>query len=795
MGAPLDLTTLYGVLRAQILSRHFAVGKYFRADHLSFANHLGVIHAKGSTSGDTQNDPVHGCLWSEAEVTQPKIYNDAASFLTLGDDPPAGNGQRTFERWRIGDHDRINPLMYSGQLMVCLAVESVLGIPGSLAILSRLLATMQSLFKFTNSPYDGYILRWDAVRSDRWETYDVNGETQLDHCCEFLTDSTAPDGYLYCTPLNDPRYVPYMRQSDFNKLSSAQQDKYQQTRKVSVDRLRFWEASMDELTGLLAGYSFAYSVVSDQGIKTQIANQVQRIAKYLSSNAYLLVRPAGGFCVEGASGILPALEFPFGRVFNRIAGSSFSSTTNFEGALKNAGLWSQFSTEFALAAVGGIAAGVALLAALVASGTLSFVAALIPSIVTALGAGVVAKALVLYFDREKFDVRAWPGPANGGDPAVYDQQTDFALAYLFSQVPTKVRFQSWLFGARYFGKYAENFPPFLGLSAINDSDRSVAGAYLGWFNARGGNKAAPDPASFGSGMDDSQADFGNEIDPFATAVAVVLGAGTPTQSKLVSLLNGVATEFATTRKNELPVFWPDGLGGYDLNVQYVTEPVRPALNFMAALALAWYFSKSQSDAGTPLPASIGFPTPPTSGTAFPLATVPQEIVNGTNPEGQGVLVPPDALPSGDVPPGGSDLFSGSAPSPPPSPPPPASFPTTVFAGAMSHSGSITGGNSTDTIQGGQMVSAGCQIIAVQLQLVDKHGNPLSGDNVSTNLIGQPVGVGSWPFAASAQIVSANYQNNPLDETVVVAWQYSTGRAIRYQVVYTLQGGPGTNCSL
>jgi hypothetical protein len=43
---------LYGALRAQVLSRHFALGRYFRADHLSIFNNLGVVrvHSRGSVS-------------------------------------------------------------------------------------------------------------------------------------------------------------------------------------------------------------------------------------------------------------------------------------------------------------------------------------------------------------------------------------------------------------------------------------------------------------------------------------------------------------------------------------------------------------------------------------------------------------------------------------------------------------------------------------------------------------------------------------------------------------------------
>lgn len=470
---PADLKTLYGHLRAQLLSRHFALGRQFRADHLSFFNYLGVVHQTGGTNDDTQNDLIHGCMFGDvlggdgAEVTLPgSIYKSAPALLKLGDD------ERLFERWRVGDHWRENPLLYSGQLMVCLAVEIALGVPGSVDILSRLLATTKSLFKFSTAPYDGYILRWDPATSDQWTTVqEFEGPNiLLDQCCDFLTDSSTPGGFLFCTPFDDPRYTPYLPQSDFDRLTSQQMPLYQQARRRSILLNRYWEPSEDELVGLLTGYSFVHQVVSDPSIQAEIADQAKRIGGYLSANAYLLVRPGGGFAARGGSDICPALEFPFGRIFSRITGSEFSSQTNFEGALQNAGLWSEFSQGFSAAVFLGIfVAPIIFGLAFLFGGPV--VVAILAAIVATDGTVVLGKAAVIWLNYEAFDVSAFPG--NSANPGRHDEQRAFAGAYLLGQLPKKLRFTQWMFFTRNFGKYAQNFPPFLGPSAFGDSDSTV----------------------------------------------------------------------------------------------------------------------------------------------------------------------------------------------------------------------------------------------------------------------------------------------------------------------------------
>jgi hypothetical protein len=820
-----DLTTLYGMLRAQLLSRHFAVGRYFRADHLSWYNTLGVVHQSGSATPPTGNDRYHQCLWSanqspnEAVVVMPgSVYPDANTLGTL----PADTG--LFERWRVGDHQRANPLMASGQLMACLAVETWLGIPGSKAILARLLATTKSLFKYTTPPYDGYILRWDPATSDHWATGPAeNADYQVTDCCDFLTDPDNPGQFLYCTPQDDPRYVPYMQQSAFTHLpsgSNATNDPrttYQNARMFSLDMTRYWEPSMDELTGLIAGYSFVSTVVSDPGIQAEVSDQASRLARYLSANAYILVRPGGGFVAQGAAGIAPALEFPFGRVFSRITGSAHPAQTDFEGALQNANMWAPFSAAFAGITLTGPITGplVGLLLSFLAPVTGDLLGLLITAVggpgtlVSLLEGGGALKALLLYQASEAFDVYSWPGlapstPGYWGQAAKNGEQTSFAVAYLLSQVPPLQRFTAWLWASGRAGTgYALNFPPFLGLTALNDSDQTVRNGYLDWLSAR----RAIDPPWPG---DDAQSGLTTNSDAFASAVAVMLGSGQAEQQKLISLLWALATEFDEKRGNSLGVY-DDAIkhGGQHV----VTESVSPALNFMSALALAWYYSKTMADAGTPLPLSLGFPAPPAAGATLPAATIPAAVVNAIYGQSPAQVIPigiqaqmgswplPDPLP------GELDVFAAPAPGKPDVSAGNALPVTWLYSEPRSFFGNLWGASGTDTIGAGKTVTgSGCSVLGVKLQMIDRQGNPLGVSGASTTwaapntasgpqLWPSPAAVDSGPLglAAGARILSIGANPaNPADETVTVQWWYQPLRACRYRIAYLVQG---SSCAL
>lgn len=298
---------------------------------------------------------------------------------------------------------------------------------------------------------------------------------------------------------------------------------------------------------------------------------------------------------------------------------------------------------------------------------------------------------------------------------------------------------------------------------------------------------APTPANFPpTGFDDSQSDFPNSIDPFATAVAVLLGAGQPAQVKLTSLLTDLAGEFDSSRKDELAVFdyTDDALTGRT----YVSEPIRPALNFMSALALAWFFSKTQADAGNPLPQNLGFPTPPPPGTNFPAAKIPKDVIEQSKgfPTAQQVI-PLNALPPlpSPLPDDGIDLFSAEAPRKPANAPPPLSNVNWIFSEKRTHYGNLGGlwgDHGTDIINAGKTLTGPCIILGVKLILVNKHGAPLGGVATSVSLGRDTVGPSptavdhTWGgiFSAGAQILSIG--TSPTDETVTVHWFYRPFRA-------------------
>lgn len=360
------------------------------------------------------------------------------------------------------------------------------------------------------------------------------------------------------------------------------------------------------------------------------------------------------------------------------------------------------------------------------------------------------------------------GQWQGGRSAV------FAAPSFFLSLRVKQACGSWSGIVADIGGFAQNFPPYLGLTALNDSDHTVRDAYLGWLAAR---RAAGDPRG--------------TSDPFASAVAVILGSGQAEQEKLVSLLWQLVTDFDKTRDDDLDV--SDDSSKYNGNITYVTEQVLPALDYMSALALAWYYRKTQADAGNPLPANLGFPAPPPAGTTLPPATIPAAVIQASFGEGPAQVIPVDALPPLPDPlPDEIDLFSASAPHKPTDVTPLTTPIRWVYSNARSHYGNPFGDSGTDTINAGNMVTgSGCTILGVKLQLVDRHGVPLGDLDNSTTQYGSDAVVGAFPSTAGARIV-AGVIYPTTDETVTVQWWYNTGRACRYRIGYLVQG---VNCSL
>ena len=275
--------TLYSEIRAAVLSRHFAVGRYFWAHHLSPWNWLGSLHALGSASGPNEDDLKLPC-W-QTEIKRP--FDDYGVGPLLAMSQP----EQLHERWRVAFHDRENPHYYGSHLMCALAVECALGrAAGALPIIKQHLATLESLYKFRvgGPPHmQGYILRWDPVTSDHWDTRRRGPSRVLRHCCEFtFTARRGVDGkfervYHYSTPFNHPDYVAW------TGLTEAE------GRHLSQVRYRGWEASQEELIGLVLTYHLLFTPGGRPGgaLDRQASRQ---LARRLPRRAWIPARAACG---------------------------------------------------------------------------------------------------------------------------------------------------------------------------------------------------------------------------------------------------------------------------------------------------------------------------------------------------------------------------------------------------------------------------------------------------------------------------------------------------------------------
>jgi hypothetical protein len=128
---------LYDRLRASLLSRHFALGRFGRTDLLSL-----------------QNQPF------------------SPSLITDFDALDAGSRRRV--RWNTMMHQRENPLLWGGRLFTCLAVERALGAVPSAKLLDAGMRSLRKHFKF-GGEFAGYPVRWDSATSDDFTIDSMDG--------------------------------------------------------------------------------------------------------------------------------------------------------------------------------------------------------------------------------------------------------------------------------------------------------------------------------------------------------------------------------------------------------------------------------------------------------------------------------------------------------------------------------------------------------------------------------------------------------------------------------------------
>lgn len=410
------------------------------------------------------------------------------------------NCNGTTDPWHIGTHGRENPLLYSGQLMMCLAIEHHFGHTESLPILESLLRSIDTLFKFEGKHFDGYPIRWDAVCSDLWtrkaslHQYAGQGFQHRDRCLNFLRPGHG-DEYFYITPFDHPEHV-----TRDNKESGQQE--LSDARDQFLIRYRYWEPSMDEIVGLMAGYDMAYRLVDEPTIRILIRSQASRLGDYLAEHNYMLVRPGvgarqknghepastypqgvGGFTFRGAMNINPAFEFPFGIIFERIIGSFYSSRSSPDTAWEDtvekagAGIWDGLRESFDTSAIIDFLLNlVAPLETLVTRKILPILTptGLLQEVIELLSNNDIAKALIIVDKMgELFDIQ---------------EPSEALVAFLMSRIEDPaLRFGEYMRGATlHIGKYGNTFPRHLAISQIStagtSADPVLRALYTAWLD-------------------------------------------------------------------------------------------------------------------------------------------------------------------------------------------------------------------------------------------------------------------------------------------------------------------------
>jgi hypothetical protein len=567
MATSSEFEDLYWQVRDRLFGRHFAFGVAGRANLMSLDNSL------------TQH-----------------------AFFPPGEPVPT----ETTRRWDVSGWGRDNPLMWSGRLLASVAVDRALGHPQAERTALAALDSIGLLFRRRWGPeFDGYIARWDAATAER--RLEVNGSRLAQG---FLVDPESGQ-YLDCVPHSDPRHVPYRANETLQTLMTPDQEaEYQAHVTEHYDQgYRRWEVSMDELCGLMAAYSILHTLIPTPAVRSRVATQSGLLADYLAAHSYLLVRPLGGLTCRGATGGLPGLEWPFDRVFQRVTGRSWPRRRDFVGAMERAGYWRLLQLPVDRVAAGVIAGGALgspLLLGWLASGTpmsLLVGAALgalpvtggvaTPALVEALPALLAAapRSLGLYAHRDTFDMEEPEGPA---------------FAHLLLALPPGLRFRVLIDVLAVLPESAvqnfRGFLPFIGLTAIDDSDPLVRTEYLRLMQIRRAGQRVDDRWDLLYGA-------------FASAVAVLNGMGESEEEHLVDMLQQRYEQIRAT-----PEYLPLGEDNPDLE-----RVDKWPLDYLVALSLAWLHARRRADAGEPV-RTAGFPAPP-----------------GPRPSWPGVAVPPAAL--------------------------------------------------------------------------------------------------------------------------------------------------------
>jgi hypothetical protein len=620
LAGPHHYERIYADVRAQILSRHFAIGNKGRRNLPSFENVL---------KGPVQVDPTTREEREEADRA----------------------------RWRIIQNNVENPHLYGSWLHVALAIEHDAGNDESGRVLEASLATLDTLFTWAEPRAEGTSRlpqRWDAGLPT-----DFASEAK-----QFLDGGNG--AYSTSLPASNPHHYARRTSETLEKLlgptEAAAYRRYQQSPDDDKDpyrsycqRYRAWELSMDEITGLVTSYWIIGKLSRSISLTSTVRRQASLLGNYLANNGYILVRPMGGVSWRGAMGVLPALEYPFSRALSAVTGADFTSRTDFRGAMIRAGYWPLLEgpIDNAKAMVGLDLPGVLLIlgpAAPLLGLTVAGIQAVLAGQV--ISHSTLAGALGVFLGSDCFDVA---------------EQGEAAAALLFRDAPNK----AGLYGALAINQaesadvktWSVNFHSWIGLTGVDDADATVRDTFASWFNLRQSHPGL-EPKGYGSRS------------LFAAGVAVLVGNDTAAEERLVAGLEQAIVELFRNSYFE-PRLLAEGSREFCwYGVDDYREPPRKPygpLDLMVATALAFWHAKRRSDAGNPV-STPRFPQPLLAGTFanWPKAAVPKHCLDAL----QEVGIPIEAIQGSSEPklgPDGYGLFELELPLVPrrPAPAPPS----------------------------------------------------------------------------------------------------------------------------
>lgn len=593
VAGPHHYERIYAHVRAQVLSRFFAIGNKGRRNHLSMHHKL---------QGPVPLDPV---------TPEEKQEADRA-------------------RWRIETNIGENPYLFGSLLHVALAIEHNAGNEESGRVLEASLATLDTLFTWGEPGAESTSrlpTRWDAGLP-----IDFASEAE-----QFLDGGNG--AYSNSLPASSPHHYARRYAETLDKLlGPAGATLYVERYADYWKRYRAWELSMDELTGLVTSYWIIGKLSRSAGLTSAVLRQASLLGNYLANNGYILIRPMGGVSYRGAMGMLPGFEHPFSRALSSVTGANFTSRTDFRGTMIRAGYWPLLEGPITRWQV----VGWTLAGALWALAPVATVLGLGAGVLEVMLAGqiispsTIGGALAVYLHSDCFDM---------------NERDEAAAALIFRDALNKAGlYRTLAIGQAEFAPFRSwsvNHHNWVGLTGLDDTDATVRDAFASWFNLRQSHpdleiKGIGSRTLFAAGvaalvMNDSAAEE-HLVARMEQAIVELFR-----NCYFDPSLPVLEIEDGPYECCYIP-WWV-----------YESNPLTPysPLDLMAATSLAFWHARRRSDAGNPV-STPRFPQPLSSDTftQWPKAAVPVHCLSAL----QDVHIPIEAIQGSSHPISGPDGY-------------------------------------------------------------------------------------------------------------------------------------------